>query len=479
MKKSKNNIIFIAILVVLMVVTVVACKEKETKLPTLNLAINGDIINSTITIDINKIDKKTFSYKDDDTTINTSGWLLSDIYKFNQVSDIMFTATDNMSAIIKSSQLEEVYIYEHNEYGLSIKALRHPRASGVKGLKEITVIDSTFSGNLIKLLTPTTTETLTQGQAKLMFFDKTAENKLNDYTADKYMPKDKTMIIEDIFNKDNLNVYFTDFDINYQAEKTQIKWDNGKLLAKNSSNEFMSVYGVTSGANKSLIDAYTLMKSSIDNNQKVMFILPDGYSYEQYKLWKNELTILGNEDIFSLATSVNPAISPVALASIVTGCSPKETTITTRPIKEPAISDIFSYANDRGKTVKYIEGSGNLILTSVEPIYSMPDMNGSTDKSVFDNAKLALESNPDLTFVHFHGVDEVNHEYSPYSDNAKAKLIETDSYIAKLVENFQGRVIIVPDHGQYAYVDVNGDNKGNHGDFRYEDMYIPFLTYEK
>ncbi|MDD4315785.1 MAG: alkaline phosphatase family protein, partial [Clostridia bacterium] len=172
--------------------------------------------------------------------------------------------------------------------------------------------------------------------------------------------------------------------------------------------------------------------------------------------------------------SVNPAISNLALATLVTGVSPYHTGITERGIKAPAQQDIFAYAAQKGKSVSYIEGNGNLILTSVEPVLNLPDAEGYTDNNVYNSAVDALEET-DFLFVHFHGIDDVNHEYSPLSVEAKTKILEVEGYIESLVEDFDGTVIIVPDHGSVTV--TNGDKtEGKHGLFLNGDMFVPYYV---
>ncbi|NCA67352.1 MAG: hypothetical protein EOM87_04740, partial [Clostridia bacterium] len=202
------------------------------------------------------------------------------------------------------------------------------------------------------------------------------------------------------------------------------------------------------------------------------FILPDGFSLEQAEYCREYLTIL--KDGYVTCASVNPAISNVALAAIVTGKSPYLTGITERGVKAPAYQDIFDYALSKDKSVVYIEGNGNLIVTNIAPIYNLPDFDGYTDSNVYNSALTALEGDPDLIFVHFHGIDDVNHEYSPISEKAREKIIEIDGYIQQLVAQFEGVVIIVPDHGAVTYYNEESAPKGKHGIFEKDDMLIPY-----
>ena len=80
-----------------------------------------------------------------------------------------------------------------------------------------------------------------------------------------------------------------------------------------------------------------------------------------------------------------------------------------------------------------------------------------------------------MIFAHFHGIDDVNHEFSPLSDRSKQKIIEIEGYIANLIADFDGVVIIVPDHG--AVTMTNGEKtEGKHGVFAPQDMFVPYYV---
>lgn len=81
-------------------------------------------------------------------------------------------------------------------------------------------------------------------------------------------------------------------------------------------------------------------------------------------------------------------------------------------------------------------------------------------------------------FVHFHGIDDANHDYSPYSTESKEKILEVEQYISELIKDYDGNVIIISDHGSVTIED-NGTKTGKHGVFRVEDMFVPFFFFER
>jgi hypothetical protein len=165
------------------------------------------------------------------------------------------------------------------------------------------------------------------------------------------------------------------------------------------------------------------------------------------------------------ALAAFPPISPVGLASMLTGVTPDAHGVHDRENRRMAREDMFAKAKGMGKTRAYIEGSHALLNTSLAPVLSL------NDAEALANAQQALEGNPDLLFVHFHGIDETAHEYGPYAEQTIQKIREIDGYARALTENFDGRVIITADHGLHEA----GDGGGDHGQFLPEDMIVPYI----
>jgi len=119
------------------------------------------------------------------------------------------------------------------------------------------------------------------------------------------------------------------------------------------------------------------------------------------------------------------------------------------------------------KTCAYVEGNHTLIQTSLMPVVSL------SDADVLENARQALQAQPDLLFVHFHEIDDTAHQYGPYAEQTLLKIKEIDSYVRTLCEGFDGRAIVTSDHGRHATEDG-----GNHGQFLSEDMIVPYVIIE-
>lgn len=471
--KRKLPLFLILILILLMSVT--ACNPHNNTV-TQSICVNGDISEIDLNIALNQINESNFTYTDkDENTVNATGYKLSDILSkvtfLDSDSRLMITATDNTSALIDSATANLCYaVIINNE--VHIKAPNHPPVVGIKDVKEITVIAKNDVKQGVKTVYTDKTEVLSYGNAKLKFFSQVGgENKKFDISAFKFVPETNKIKISDFTGNEKNIVYLNNFDIIKATDSAYISWENG-MLKLNQNNISENIFGIVTDTDTLIYDAFFEMKKAIDNNEKVMFILPDGLSYQQVINFNDDLSLF--KDNYKRAATVNPAISNVALATLVTGVSPAKTEIVKRGVATPAVPDIFEYALSKNKTAKYIEGDRNLIITSLPPVLTIPDENGLTDLGVFENAKKALGNNPDLLFVHFHGIDDINHLYSPESAKAKAKIIEIEGYVQNLISGFTGTVIIVPDHGHITTLDENNNKKGNHGIFETGDMYVPY-----
>jgi len=211
-----------------------------------------------------------------------------------------------------------------------------------------------------------------------------------------------------------------------------------------------------------ITETYADAMRSLKQGERVMILNLDGLGWEM-------LTRADAPYLQSLqperALACYPPISQVSLASMLTGEPPHKHGVHDRKTREMAREDIFAKAQAMGKSCAYIEGSQALLKTSVAPVLSL------SDEEAFASARKALESNPDLLFVHFHEIDETAHAHGPYAERTMQKIREIDGYAKSLCEGFEGRIIITADHGLHETKEGGGD----HGQFVLEDMIVPYI----
>jgi len=211
------------------------------------------------------------------------------------------------------------------------------------------------------------------------------------------------------------------------------------------------------------------------NGERVLVILLDGWGFEMFRHFEDKQPFLSGLSP-QPALSVYPPLTPVALASIVTGVQPDIHGIHSRSDRRmnEGVVDIFAAAYNLGHTVAYVQGFSNIIETSLMPVLS-PDTDGlyGTDNEVFENAKRNIDV--DFLFVHFHGIDDEAHTYGPYADEVGARMALIDEYVRYLVENWgDGKIIITADHGlRRVYDDPN--RLANHYGISREEMIVPYV----
>lgn len=207
---------------------------------------------------------------------------------------------------------------------------------------------------------------------------------------------------------------------------------------------------------------------------RVLIVLLDGLGY--YELIQVQPPFLGSKQV-QRARTVFPSITPVALASLLTGELPPRHGITARGQRELQVPDLFARAAELGKDSVMVEGTTKVVNTSISPVLNADlDGDGTTDGEIFRAAQEELARGADLVFVHFHGYDDVAHSCGPFSPEAAAKLLELDAYVEDLCQGFTGTVFVLADHGQHP---AAGDKLGDHGQFSLLDLTIPWLKWEQ
>ena len=84
-------------------------------------------------------------------------------------------------------------------------------------------------------------------------------------------------------------------------------------------------------------------------------------------------------------------------------------------------------------------------------------------------------------FIHLHGIDDVSHKYGPNSEETLFKIAQTDEWAGELFARWDGKIIVIADHGQHETAEGSGDSEyadyaGTHGAFLASDILVPLLT---
>jgi len=230
---------------------------------------------------------------------------------------------------------------------------------------------------------------------------------------------------------------------------------------------------------RSITSAFHDAISALERGERVLLIFLDGWGWEKFVYHANAQPFL-----YSLnpepAIAAYPPMTPVGLATVLTGVQPEVHGIQSRNDRQlnDGVTDIFAEAASLGRSAIFVQGSTNVIETSLFPLLS-PDADGlyGTDNEVFVNASRNLDA--DLLFVHFKGIDDTGHTYGPYSEEVEARLTLIDEYIHYLAGRWgNGTVIITADHGMHQTHD-DPQRLGNHYRFCHEDIIVPYISMQK
>lgn len=485
---------FVAVFLVLLVLTffigrysITAFNENSGYLPPLGIV--GDIEEPytlwEIPEDSNmvKIDGKKIKGSNLESIISKSNPL-------GNKNDILLVGVDGFTSKIKAENLEKSYIVFSEKNGWEAINLNHPISSNVKHLKEIVIIstDKTWNIGINIIRDNENIENITVGQLYsnlstiLPYFEgeshiekdgKTYSNKvytqrriltvedlLGQYTWDKASLMSHRGAIEDIEESG----YF-------EVGKNQIDY-----VDKDGKQKIENIKGIIlDPPNASIRDSYDHMVDYLDD-ENVLFLFIDGLGYHQYEyaLEKGYSPFLASVKKGEKALTVYEPVTNAGFAAMITGKTPYENGVHSHNEREFKGDSIFKYVQDTGKKGKLIGGNIGILKTEIEASLNTDrNQDGSMDDEIFDSALEAIGEGNDLLFVHFKDIDYKGHSHGDLSKETMEAISKTDGYIEGLVSKWEGKVIITSDHGMHPT-----DDGGNHGEFRHEDMIVPYISLE-
>lgn len=225
----------------------------------------------------------------------------------------------------------------------------------------------------------------------------------------------------------------------------------------------------------SITDAYYDISNSLEDTD-VLFILLDGFGYHQYiyALENGYLPFLGKQPRAVKALSVYKPVTNAGLAAIITGKYPVENGVHSRRERELMVDSIFKLAKDLNKRTIYLEGDIGILKTEIQPVLHLDEnKDGFTDDEVFESTMDAIREGYNFIFTHFHGIDDCGHTYGDLSKETMEFINRVDGYLEEIISKWKGKVIITADHGVHST-----ETGGDHGEFRYENMVVPYITAE-
>jgi len=392
-----------------------------------------------------------------------------------KVFDVFLVGNDGLIAQLSGNELSGCDLVYSKENAWEIKSELHPPSARVKNLARVVIASVSEDPQAVRLMNGAEAQTITAGQLmlhkSLRILKEEGTSQKNGRSVTVYTTQYGVPLTE-FFSEENISFAVSGFDGQSAAfgepESCLLICNENQidLLLPDIRRKIENIAGVmTNPASFHIAATGNGIPYDLEQAGRVLVFNLDGLGYEMLRRAGSEYAPHLNSLKQLQAMAAYPPISPVSLASMLTGETPDVHGIHSRSDREMACEDIFEKAKAMGKTCAYIEGSQALLNTSLAPVLSL------NDKEVYENTCKALEANPDLLFVHFHEIDETAHEYGPYAEQTMQKIKEIDGFVQALCESFDGRVIITADHGLHET-----EGGGDHGQFLPEDMIVPYIV---
>lgn len=405
-------------------------------------------------------------------------------------NDVLLVGIDGLMSKIDGRNLEKSYIAFSNDNGWEAINYNHTISSNVKHLKEIVIVSNDDrldigmniidSEKNIKNLTvgelyagPSTILPYFEGESKKEKGGKTYSTtvytqrrilKVKDILED-YKPK-KALVMGD-----RGEIKYIDEYGYFEANKNHIDY-----VGKDGKEKVEKIKGVIIDPPKaSITDSYYDISHYIEE-EDVLFLFLDGFGYHQYEyaLENGYLPFLSNIEKGKKALSVYKPVTNAGFAAMITGKSPVENGVYSRKQRKPKVDSIFKLVSDLDKKSVLLEGDIKILDTEIDPVLNIDrNKNGTTDDEVYQSTLKSIDEGYNLVFAHFHGIDDAGHNYGDLSKETMKVIARTDEYIKELALKFEGKIIITADHGMHSVKDG-----GDHGEFRYEDMIVPYIILE-
>ncbi len=452
------------------------------------LTIVGDLQESVKLNDIWKeLTQEQISYNEQRLQGVNTELLLQSLALVYEQNDIYFKAADGFMIKLAEDTLGESYLgYSETDQWVFISD-KHPVNSRIKNIDEMIIVknsDKTHYDFGLNIIVGDSTINFSLGELRsspyqVAAFSEGVTTKSHgekDYEVD-VMQLKKTVELSSLVSEDIDSLLVMDQEGEYDyiyGETGLVEIDDSGINLILSDRIYRDIVGmIVNPPAHNVMDTYYDTLHYLQQGQNVLVILIDGFSYQQYQYFsKNhpDLFLAGIKRVARANTVFKP-VTNAGFAAMITGQPPQVNGVLNRSYRELKVDTIFDKAVDLGQKSILIEGDTSILKTSITPSLNIDtNKNGFKDDEIFLNAMGEINNGYDLFFVHFHSLDEVGHNYGAINDSIVQQMKVLDSYVADLVNSWAGKVVIVSDHGMH-----NTATGGSHGEFRAEDMLIPYM----
>lgn len=195
---------------------------------------------------------------------------------------------------------------------------------------------------------------------------------------------------------------------------------------------------------------------------RVLVIYIDGLGYDLYR--RAPLPFIRETFCCTAARSVFPPLTQPCMASMLTGALPDAHGICSRRDHRPGIPSLMKVPGS-----VLVEADSAPLCLEQPPVLTVPEPGETVDAAVLRAALPLAAGDAPLLIVHFHGLDDAEHDVGDDAIRLAGKLHEIDDAVRALCAAFTGTAILCADHGVHAE-----DGAGTHGSFDYRDMFVPY-----
>lgn len=458
------------------------------------LQVLGDVENAgDLTLCWDTLTKETVAFDGNDYTAVAADTLIEAFSPLIGVHEIAMIADDGFMVKVPYDTLKDTYIGYQEEKGWCYLSEKHPVNARVKNIREIIVIsedDSAIGKSGLNIVTQESNIHLSLGEILAGSYESIAflDGKSNlDGLEINVMKRKKCIRLSDvlantgsacavssllIMDKEGQHDYEQVSDGYFEVENQKINY-----ISMDQHIVIRDVYGaVINPPAVSNRDNFDDSVHYLEKGQKVVTLFLDGFSYTQYEAIKTAHPewFLSQLASVQMATTVYKPVTNAGFAAIITGEVPAVNGVYDRSYRTVNCETIFDRAESMGLSSALIEGDIKILdIQTKTYLNTDDDGDGYTDDEVFERAKTLLESGgqPDYLLVHFHGIDDAGHDYGRFHEKTLERIERIDGYVRQLSAMMtpDTKVIITADHGMHDTQDG-----GDHGDFRYEDLIVPY-----
>ena len=225
-----------------------------------------------------------------------------------------------------------------------------------------------------------------------------------------------------------------------------------------------AVGGFLCAPRRAVTDVYTRGLQALERG-RVLVLYIDGLGYALYhRAARAHMPYAARLFECAPARTAYPPRTQPCMASMLTGVWPDAHGIHSRRDHRPLVPSLLAVPG-----AVLVEADSAPLALEREPVLTLPEPGEDADGAVLRAALPLVRGDAPLVIVHFHGLDDMEHEVGDDEARLAPKLRALDEAVRQLTEGFHGMAIFCADHGAHGE-----DGAGSHCSFDYRDMFVPY-----